>query len=130
MALRLKKKSPSVAFERPSPIMPSEEASYSFEVSGSDCKLVLASNNSNGDKIYTVWAERTFIGTLKTRGGEQTACKAQVPKDYRDLCSPCRIAPTGCTMKDGVYLLLKHAGCIEGTPFAPNQKPHVTLGEK
>ncbi|UOX40000.1 hypothetical protein [Vibrio phage V-YDF132] len=127
LVLKRKKPSPSVATDNPPRkvdlVAPTDEPSHKLEMSGVPCHLHLAWNNDSVCR-YNVWCNGVWIGSIETAGGIHVACKAHVPKDYSDTMSKSRITPTGATMMDGCYLLLKHAGVL---PKTPNAKPKVVL---
>ncbi|WKV32870.1 hypothetical protein R21Y_109 [Vibrio phage vB_VhaS_R21Y] len=114
------------------PVKPIKRASaddipnYCADLLGHKCRLYLASNNDL-TRTYAVYCSGWWIGNLTTGGSEHAACKVLVPKDYGDLGSKAKFTPTGVNMGDGISLLMKAAGVIEGTPLAPGQKPKIKL---
>ncbi|QNJ59114.1 hypothetical protein [Vibrio phage vB_ValS_PJ32] len=114
------------------PVKPLKRASsdeipnYTADILGHECRLYLASNDDL-TRTYAVYCSGWWIGNLITGGAEHAACKVAAPKDYGDLGSKPRLTPTGVNMGDGIGLLMKAAGVIEGTPFAPGSKPKIKI---
>lgn len=109
------------------PVEPEGDPSHTLHPAIFECNLHLASNNSDNVKKYAAYIKGVFIGHIETAGGLHTACRAHVPKDYNNLMSESRITPTGMTLRDGAYLLCKHADIIPNTPRSPNKNAKVCI---
>ena len=109
------------------PIEPEGEPSHVLHPAQFEVKLHLASNNSHGIKTYAAYIRGVWIGNIETAGDMHAACRAHIPKDYKNLMSKSLLTPVGTNLRDGCYLLCKHAGIIPNTPRSPNTHAKVTI---